>query len=45
MNNARVQENELINEKIFNLVNDYEHIDQFVDLHGQFKDFAVKTTR
>jgi hypothetical protein len=34
----------VINEQIFALVNDISRIDEFLDLHGQMKDFSVETT-
>ena len=45
MNKIRVQENTLINEQIFNVVNTIDHINEFIDLHGQNKDFSVSTVR
>lgn len=45
MNQDKEKQSSNINEQIFAMVNDYEYIDEFLDLHGQNKNFSVATTR
>ena len=42
MNKEREQQAWLVNEQIFNVLNDYENYYDFIDVHGQFREFAKK---
>ena len=44
MNKEREQQAQLVNEQIFSVLNDYDHKFDFIDLHGQLKEFSIKTT-